>query len=273
MDPYSRRQVYNLLQEIKKRKTIVMSTHYMEEADLLADRIMIMSHGQLRAMGTPLDLKKAFNVGYRLSLSKKIESSSSSSSTSQANKNKGLTSARFTHQDDHSASHEDVHLALAQPQSRNMNTNSSSTGSSVCSITSFANQVNPEQIGMDDPIVVAIRQFIESHLGAVSITNITSRDVTFSISAEQITNFGVFFEDLDNNLENLHVTTYGLTMAGLNEVFLQIVAEDEAAKAAMEAQQQQMQQQPQQQFQHQTSQPLMVQPVQVVQPVQNIQHQ
>ena len=43
-----------------------MSTQHIEEADELADRVCIMSHGKVIALGTPNDIKKRFGVGYNL---------------------------------------------------------------------------------------------------------------------------------------------------------------------------------------------------------------
>ncbi len=41
-----------------------MSTQHIEEADELADRVCIMSHGKVIALGNPMDIKKKFGVGY-----------------------------------------------------------------------------------------------------------------------------------------------------------------------------------------------------------------
>ena len=53
-------------------RTILLSTHYMDEADLLGDRISIISHGQLRCSGAPLFLKRRFGEGYYLTIAKDI---------------------------------------------------------------------------------------------------------------------------------------------------------------------------------------------------------
>ena len=47
----------------------MLTTHSMEEADILADRLAIMADGQLAAVGTSLDLKSRFGVGYTLTVS------------------------------------------------------------------------------------------------------------------------------------------------------------------------------------------------------------
>lgn len=48
--------------------TIILSTHHMDEADILGDRIAIISHGKLRCCGSSLFLKKSFGSGYYLTL-------------------------------------------------------------------------------------------------------------------------------------------------------------------------------------------------------------
>jgi len=47
MDPVSRKDVWTLMQELKKEKTIILTTHAMEEADALADRIGVVVDGRL----------------------------------------------------------------------------------------------------------------------------------------------------------------------------------------------------------------------------------
>eukprot|EP00794_Sanderia_malayensis_P008046 gene8046-8908_t len=53
VDPYSRRGIWDLILSYKKGKTILLSTHYMDEADLLGDRIGIISHGRCAAPERP----------------------------------------------------------------------------------------------------------------------------------------------------------------------------------------------------------------------------
>ncbi|XP_062556229.1 phospholipid-transporting ATPase ABCA3-like [Armigeres subalbatus] len=66
MDPSARRALWNLLIKEKKGRTILLSTHFMDEADILGDRIAIMADGVLKAVGSSFFLKKRFGVGYRL---------------------------------------------------------------------------------------------------------------------------------------------------------------------------------------------------------------
>ncbi len=63
LDPQARRNLWDLITEIKGRgKTIVLTTHYMEEAEVLCDRIAIMDHAKIIALDTPLKLLKQADV-------------------------------------------------------------------------------------------------------------------------------------------------------------------------------------------------------------------
>jgi len=59
LDPVSRVAVWEMLQKIKSRRdlTILITTHYMDEADKLCDRIAIVDHGELKALDSPMKLK------------------------------------------------------------------------------------------------------------------------------------------------------------------------------------------------------------------------
>ncbi|MBF0396620.1 MAG: ABC transporter ATP-binding protein [Desulfobacterales bacterium] len=64
LDPQARRNLWDIVQTIKsKGKTIVLTTHYMEEAQILCDEIAIMDHGKIIAHGTPNDLIKKYCSG------------------------------------------------------------------------------------------------------------------------------------------------------------------------------------------------------------------
>lgn len=63
MDPQSRRAVWDFIRELRKQnKTVLLTTHYMEEAEELCDRIGIIDNGKLISLGTPQGLNEQFKV-------------------------------------------------------------------------------------------------------------------------------------------------------------------------------------------------------------------
>jgi ATP-binding cassette, subfamily A (ABC1), member 3 len=76
MDLSSRRTLWNMLKNYKQGRIIILTTHYMDEADILGDRIGIMAEGKLICLGSSLFLKNRFGVGYNLTIVKKTKEES-----------------------------------------------------------------------------------------------------------------------------------------------------------------------------------------------------
>jgi len=67
LDPQARRAIWDLVREVSsKGKTILLTTHYMEEAEHLCDRVAILDHGRIAALDTPLELIHSLGGGERL---------------------------------------------------------------------------------------------------------------------------------------------------------------------------------------------------------------
>jgi ABC-2 type transport system ATP-binding protein len=65
LDPQSRRQFWDLIEKFQSEgKTIVLTTHYMEEAERLCDRVAIVDHGHVIALGTPAELMESIDVSH-----------------------------------------------------------------------------------------------------------------------------------------------------------------------------------------------------------------
>jgi ABC-2 type transport system ATP-binding protein len=70
LDPQARRQLWDLIDEFKRAgKTILLTTHYMEEAERLCDRVGIMDHGKVIALGTPAELIASIGVSHLVEFS------------------------------------------------------------------------------------------------------------------------------------------------------------------------------------------------------------
>jgi ATP-binding cassette subfamily A (ABC1) protein 3 len=71
LDPVSRKDIWIILAEIKKTNPdmiTILTTHHLEEAETLADNIIVLSGGKIRVKGTIADIKKAFGIGYVLEI-------------------------------------------------------------------------------------------------------------------------------------------------------------------------------------------------------------
>lgn len=75
LDVDSRKIIWDLIKKIKLNRSVILSTQHIEEADILADRVCIMSHGKVIALDTPSEIKRKFGVGYNLIIELKKQSS------------------------------------------------------------------------------------------------------------------------------------------------------------------------------------------------------
>ncbi|XP_032366681.1 retinal-specific phospholipid-transporting ATPase ABCA4 isoform X4 [Etheostoma spectabile] len=73
VDPYSRRSIWDLLLKYRTGRTVIMSTHHMDEADLLSDRVAIISQGRLYCCGSPIFLKNCFGAGFYLTVVRRMK--------------------------------------------------------------------------------------------------------------------------------------------------------------------------------------------------------
>ncbi|XP_061579710.1 glucosylceramide transporter ABCA12 [Cololabis saira] len=77
VDPCSRRSIWDIVIQHKSNRTIIMSTHHLDEAEVLSDRIALLERGGLKCCGSPLYLKDKLGQGYKLTLTKKIQNAES----------------------------------------------------------------------------------------------------------------------------------------------------------------------------------------------------
>ncbi|CAH1388719.1 unnamed protein product [Nezara viridula] len=68
VDPESRREIWNILLDSRENRILLLTTHFMEEADALGDQIAIMNHGEIVCYGSPMFLKKHYGAGYNISI-------------------------------------------------------------------------------------------------------------------------------------------------------------------------------------------------------------
>jgi len=69
LDPQSRRQLWDIIRDLRRRgRTILITTHYMEEAERLCDRVAIVDHGQVIALGSPRELIRSLGGDHVIEL-------------------------------------------------------------------------------------------------------------------------------------------------------------------------------------------------------------
>mmetsp|Transcript_5689 Transcript_5689/g.9775 ORF Transcript_5689/g.9775 Transcript_5689/m.9775 type:complete len:138 (+) Transcript_5689:2393-2806(+) len=74
LDPENRRQIWNIISSIKGKTSIILTTHSMEEADVLCNRIAIVNNGILRCLAPQVRLKSLYGGGYNLQINCQKES-------------------------------------------------------------------------------------------------------------------------------------------------------------------------------------------------------
>ncbi|XP_070785696.1 phospholipid-transporting ATPase ABCA1-like [Enoplosus armatus] len=192
VDPYARRGIWELLLKYKQGRTIILSTHHMDEADILGDRIAIISHGKMRCCGSSLFLKKCFGSGYYLTLvrdgTEKMTAQRDGIVHSQAKEEKDCPS-RSSSPDD---------------------------------------GIGSQSWGNSDPSdLTAVGQLVRRHVPEAVFLESIGQEITYILpyGAARDGTFALLFQELDLAMADLGLTSYGISDTTLEEIFLK-VAED-----------------------------------------------
>uniref|UniRef100_A0A671L6Y1 ATP-binding cassette sub-family A member 1-like n=1 Tax=Sinocyclocheilus anshuiensis TaxID=1608454 RepID=A0A671L6Y1_9TELE len=203
VDPYARRGIWDLLLKYRQGRTIILSTHHMDEADILGDRIAIISHGKLCCVGSSLFLKTQLGTGYYLTLVKKdfdlsVSSCRTSSSTVSYSK------ASLKKEDSVSESSSDAGL-----------------GSDHESETTTID-------------ISLISNVIFKHVPTARLVEDLGHEITYVLPYESAKDgaFVELFHEIDDRLTDLGISSYGISDTTLEEIFLK-VAEDNGVDAEM----------------------------------------
>ncbi|XP_046491171.1 uncharacterized protein ldd isoform X1 [Neodiprion pinetum] len=68
VDPAARRRIWRLIDKHRIGRTVLLSTHHMDEADMLSDTVVIMHKGKILCSGSPLSLKSSYGHGYKITV-------------------------------------------------------------------------------------------------------------------------------------------------------------------------------------------------------------
>ncbi|KAH0628410.1 hypothetical protein JD844_009534 [Phrynosoma platyrhinos] len=187
VDPYSRRGIWELLLKYRQGRTIILSTHHMDEADILGDRIAIISHGKLCCVGSSLFLKNQLGTGYYLTLVKKDVDSSLSSC-----RNSSSTVSYLKKDDSVSQSSSDAGLGSDHES---------------------------DTLTID---VSAISNLIMKHVPEARLVEDIGHELSYVLPYEAAREgaFVELFHEIDDRLSDLGISSYGISETTLEETDL-----------------------------------------------------
>ncbi|XP_074524779.1 phospholipid-transporting ATPase ABCA1 isoform X2 [Halichoeres trimaculatus] len=194
VDPYSRRGIWDLLLKYRKDRTIILSTHYMDEAELLGDRIAIISQGKLCCYGSPLFLKSHLGSGYYLTVVKREgQDTATHSSTSICTSTSVNTNKLPPLKDSESSMSEDTGL-----------------GSEESSL-----------------YLAALLSLVQHHIPGARLVEESVREAVINLpqTAAKDSSLAIFLSELDQRLTELGISSYGLSDSTLEEIFLRMAEE------------------------------------------------
>ena len=157
LDVSARQKIWQVIKEKKRNSIILMTTHYMDEAEQLGDRIAIMTDGEIKCCGSPLFLKNRFGTGYRLHAVKRIDS---------------FNEAKFT-------------------------------------------------------------ELLSKHFPKIEKDNETRTEIIYKLPFTDVKQFSLFFRELDANLQEIGVSSYGVAITSLEDVFLKIGTDAEKGQKSI----------------------------------------
>ena len=242
VDPSGRRSIWDLLFKFKKDRTIVISTHHMDEADVLGDRIAIISNGKLVAHGTSYFLKHKFGRGYYLTLIKKqqqqqqISTDDDTTPLGETDSTKASSSSSDSGARSLSSYADSKEKLPTSPagfgplyESMELKSGSSDSGHSAASSNSSSTE-DKLTTRQDVAIDALVRQLIPSAMLVANIGN----EMTYSISssAESTKTYQRCFATLEASQEALAIDSMAVSDTTLEEIFIKLAKEPRRNKFA-----------------------------------------
>uniref|UniRef100_A0A8C5BGX3 ATP-binding cassette, sub-family A (ABC1), member 4b n=1 Tax=Gadus morhua TaxID=8049 RepID=A0A8C5BGX3_GADMO len=184
VDPYSRRSIWELLLKYRNGRTVILSTHHMDEADLLSDRVAILSQGRLHCCGSPLFLKNYFGVGFYLTLVRRMRDLRRKEVSSLGRRFPRSWSPLFT-----------------------------------------------RRLG------IAVR-LIHHHVPEAKLIESIGQELTYLLPSKGFKHraYASLFRELEETLGDMGLSSFGISDTSLEEIFIKVTSDGEAAKANGEAQ-------------------------------------
>ncbi|KAL9951119.1 hypothetical protein ACROYT_G043723 [Oculina patagonica] len=223
VDPFARRGIWDLLLYYKSGRTVLLSTHHMDEADILGDRIAIISQGKLQCCGSSLFLKGHYGNGYYVTLTKKAPEERPSTARTLKDVNFGPQIASAASM----GSSLDEGVGMDSLDASEQESLNSMPGTSSSDPT-----LQDTEVYCSEP---AVTSFIKSYIRSAQLVENVGSELTYVLPAEMAREgrFQDMFEELDKSLDKLHIGSYGVSDTTLEEVFLKVAEEAGAEEEDM----------------------------------------
>ncbi|XP_077412566.1 retinal-specific phospholipid-transporting ATPase ABCA4 isoform X3 [Vanacampus margaritifer] len=194
VDPYSRRSIWDLLLKYRSGRTVILSTHHMDEADLLSDRIAIISKGQLHCCGSPLFLKNCFGAGFYLTLVRRMKDLKKKENDCDCASDCSCACSICTR-------HKDQSQNLCQNVARVL-----------------------------DGELDSISGLIHHHVPEAKLMEAIGQELTFLLPSRGFKHraYASLFRELEETLTEMGLSSFGISDTSLEEIFLKVTADGEA---------------------------------------------
>ncbi|KAK5909181.1 hypothetical protein CesoFtcFv8_003133 [Champsocephalus esox] len=230
VDPYARRAIWDLILKYKQGRTILLSTHNMDEADLLGDRIAIISHGKLKCCGSPLFLKSTYGDGYKLTLVKKQNEGRGQGSQQQPPSSVAPSSSLSPSSVAPSSSLSPSSVVLSSSVAPSSTLSPSSVAPSSSSSVASSSYVAPSSLSPCSQARVS--QFIGQFVASCVLVSDSNTELSYVLPSEAVKKgcFERLFQALEQSLDSLALTSFGVMDTTLEEVFLKVSEEDQSVE-------------------------------------------
>ncbi len=199
MDPFSRRFTWNVIRHYRQNRIIILTTHFMDEADILGDRIAIMSDGKLRCAGSSLFLKKIYGSGYQLTIEK---------NQVIGHPPHGVVEPFVTVSDNGSAVHID--------ESDDGSIEGGSPDKIISKIVSVSNN---HPYATSYACTRELRHIVTSFVPEAALLSDVGSELRYQLPMGSSHLFTAMFQQLDEQIERGSMSCYGVSITTLDEVF------------------------------------------------------
>ncbi|XP_027735766.1 retinal-specific ATP-binding cassette transporter isoform X3 [Empidonax traillii] len=188
VDPYSRRSIWDLLLKYRSGRTIILSTHHMDEADILGDRVAIISQGKLFCSGSPVFLKNYFGSGFYLTLVRKMRNTRTGRATSLCSCGSGCSCS--------------------------------------CSSCVPRDDEGAPELELDGDLN-ELAEVIHHHIPEAKLIENIGQELIYLLPNKNFKqrSYASLFRELEETLDDLGLSSFGVSDTPLEEVFLKVTTE------------------------------------------------